>query len=294
MESDDFVIGPYDSAWAAALSAGWRAAQPEQSLTARELDNRCRALLQLDGRIWVVTAAGQAVGMALAAPLPGLPGLCELDGFIAPAWQRRGWGGQLLLHAKRDLQGTAVRQLTHAITDRQSAAAQFLFKHHFAVEHEEWLLTMPQLTASPPPVVPGLTWGTLPRAQALTRFCELYDRAFAGFPWYQPYTPSEVAAELVAAHDLLFLQRDGALIGAAWLRWPEPNLGQIEPMGIVAEEQGKGYGRYLLALALHQLAERGARRAQIGTWAQNKTAVSLYQSVGFRQQETITYLACDL
>ena len=302
MESDDWVIRPYDSAWAAALSAGWRAAQPEHSQTARELDNRCRALLQMNGRIWTLLVNGQAAGMALAGPVPGLPSLFELDGFVAPAWQRRGWGGRLLARVKADMAavggasvgGTAVDQLSHAVTDMDSPAAHFLRQNGFAVEHEEWLLLKPDLTPGAPPSHPELTWGTLPRAPAIHQFCALYDRSFAPFPWYQPYTAPEAAAELAEARDLLFLRRGAVFIGFAWLRWPDEGVGQIEPMGIVAGEQGQGYGRYLLNVALHQLAQRGATQAQIGTWVENETAVALYQSVGFRHQETITYLACTV
>ena len=294
MESDDFVISPYDSAWAGALSAGWRAAQPEQSQTARELDNRCRALLQMNGRIWTLLVNGQAAGLALAGPVPGLPGLFELDGFVAPDWQRRGLGSRLLARVKADMAGTAVGQLSHAVTDMDSPAARFLRQNDFAVEHEEWLLRKPDLSPVAPPPHPELTWGTLPRAQAIHQFCALYDRSFAPFPWYQPYTAPEAAAELAEAHDLLFLRRGAAFIGFAWLRWPDEGVGQIEPLGIVAGEQGKGYGRFLLNVALHQLAERGATQAQIGTWVENETAVALYQSVGFRHQETITYLACTV
>ena len=282
------TIGQYESPMAADLSAA-------SSVSARSLDGRLRAIVQEDGRVWVIFAAGQPVGMASVAPLSGLPGLYELDGFIAPAWQRRGLGSHLLQQVMADLQGTTVRQISHAFADLQSPAAQFLRRHNFTIEHEEWLLTKDNLADCLPPTNRSdLSWDTLPYAQVGRLFCRLYDASFRDFPWYQPYSETEVSAELAAARDVLFLRRGAAPIGFAWLRWPEKGLGQIEPLGIVAEEQGKGYGRYLLTVALHQLAQRGATQAQIGTWVANETAVALYQSVGFRHQETITYLACTV
>lgn len=294
MEAETLTIGPYAAGLAAGLSAAWRAAQPEFDLSARELDNRCRAVWQANGRLWVLFAGRQAVGLALAAPVPGLPGLFELDGFVAPKWQRRGLGSRALQQVLRDVRGTAVRQLSHPVTDLGSPAARFLLKHQFAVEHVEWLLARPVLPVSQPPADVDVTWMTLSRAEAITQFCRLHQQSFVPFPWYQPYTAEEVAAELADAGDLLFLRRAGVLLGFAWLRWPEEGVGQIEPMGIVAGEQGKGYGRFLLQVALQQLAQRGAHTARIGTWAQNETAVALYQSMGFRHQESITYLAYDL
>ena len=282
------TIGQYESPMAADLSAA-------SSVSARSLDGRLRAIVQEDGRVWVIFAAGQPVGMASVAPLPGLPGLYELDGFIAPAWQRRGLGSHLLQQVLADLQGTAVRQISRAFADLQSPAAQFLRRHNFTIEHEEWLLTKDNLADCLPPANRSdLSWDTLPHAQASRLFCRLYDASFRAFPWYQPYSETEMSAELAAARDVLFLRRGGTPIGFVWLRWPEKSLGQIEPMGIVAEEQGKGYGRYLLTLALYHLARRGAQRAQIGVWAANRTAVALYESVGFRHQETVAFLAYDI
>lgn len=279
---------------AAALSAGYLAVYPHRRTMAASLDAHLRAVLHLEGYVWAIQVDGQPVGMASVSPLPGLPGLFALDGFIAPEWQRQGLGSQLLQRVVENLRGTAVRQISHAVTGQSSPAAAFLQRHQFTLSNEQWLLVKQDLADCGLPVHPDVTWGVMSRVQAIAQFCQLYDQSFKTLPWYQPYTTHEVAAELVAARDLLFLRRGAESIGFAWLRWPEKNVGQIEPMGIVAGEQGKGYGRCLLNVALHQLAQRGARRAQIGAWANNDTAVALYQSVGFRHQETITYLAYNI
>ena len=288
------TIDTYKTPMATALSASYLTVYPHRPGMAASLDAHLRAILHLEGYVWVILANGKPVGMASVAPLPGLPGMFELDGFIAPQWQRQGLGSQLLRRVMDELPGTAVHQISHAVTDIHSPAAQFLQHHHFAISNEEWLLVKQDLADCEPPAHPDLTWGTLSRVQAVAKFCELYDRSFKSLPWYQPYTTHEVAAELTAARDLLFLRRGAEFIGFAWLRWPEKTVGQIEPIGIVAGEQRKGYGRYLLAAALHQFAQRGAKRAQIGAWATNQTAIRLYESMGFRHQETVTYLAYDL
>ncbi len=51
----------------------------------------------------------------------------------------------------------------------------------------------------------------------------------------------------------------------------------IEPLGILPAYQGRGYGRLLLQLVLRELAARGAKKVEIGTWRDNEAAVHLYR-----------------
>ncbi|MCP4425482.1 MAG: GNAT family N-acetyltransferase, partial [Chloroflexi bacterium] len=124
------------------------------------------------------------------------------------------------------------------------------------------------------------------RTEAMRHFRALYDQSFGPAPWYQPYSADEVDATLENPADILFLFKDDASIGFAWLQKEA-----IEPIGIVPGERGRGYGRFLLLAALHKLKQRGAAQAQIGVWRENETAVSLYQSFGFQHQKTLAYLA---
>jgi ribosomal protein S18 acetylase RimI-like enzyme len=71
-------------------------------------------------------------------------------------------------------------------------------------------------------------------------------------------------------------------------------MGEIEPIGIVPLHQGQGFGRLLLLLAIHRLAEGGHNAVKIGLWASNYVALHLYHSVGFRPVGRRYYLARDL
>ncbi len=93
--------------------------------------------------------------------------------------------------------------------------------------------------------------------------------------------------------DILFLMHDNQPIGFAWIQL-EDGMGQIEPIGILPAYQGEGNGRFLLQTALNQLHKRGAAQVKIGVWRDNETAVSLYQSIGFRHRKTLIYYALDL
>lgn len=252
-----------------------------------------------NGRFWVIEDESAAVvGYAAIAPVPGLPGLAELDGAILPPKRRRGYGRFLLRHVVQELAHSPFRQLSHRLAYPTSPAGHFLRANGFFVEHEEWVM---QKT----PPSPGreqaaiddwlLTIGHLPTAVAT--LLTLYDQSFAPHPWYQPYTASEVQAILAHPDDILFLQPPiptlQSPIGFAWLHLNGP-VGEIEPIGIVPAWQGKGYGRFLLKAALHKLSQRGADTAQITAWDSNTNAIRLYRSLGFHRTHTHTYLAYNL
>ncbi len=237
------------------------------------------------GRTWVIED-GRLIGCLTLTLVPGLDGVFDLDGGIHPDFRRRGMGNMLWTAVLPQLPAISVKQISHAIIDLDSPATHFLRYHNFFIEHKEWLMRLP-LPAPHSPFPPTLH--TFLRARAIQTFLTLYDQSFGGRPWYQPYHLEEVTKTLADPADMLFLLKTEQPIGFAWLRGE-----MIEPVGIVLEEQGQGYGRLLLQAAIHELEKRGVKQAQIGVWRDNETAVRLYQSLGFQRQQTITYLAYNL
>lgn len=285
------TIRPYAPADAAALTTLRNNLFPDDTLTPRQLNGRLSAW-RLS---WVICLDETPVGYAYAAPLPGLPGQYQLDVMVGQAWQRQGLGSRLLAFLRQALAGSEVAELSCGLTENQEAAAAFLQRNGFAFDHQELILARPHLDNLPPlPPRPRLHIRTYPRRKAIRLFCRLYAASFTGHPWNQPYTPDEAAADLVSARDILFLAGGKRPFGFAWLHGNKNGEGQIEPMGILPAAQGEGHGRYLLTAALHTLKQRDARRAIIGVWADNTAARRLYESLGFRPRQTITYYACRL
>jgi ribosomal protein S18 acetylase RimI-like enzyme len=253
-----------------------------QSHTPMNPDTIRWSMDQLDGRFWTITQYNQPIGYATLLPLPGLPNLFELTGGIDPQFQRQGAGSYLWRTMRQELGGTAVQQITYSVDNLKAAAAQFLRRHQFTLEHEEWTLQLQDLQAAE--FAPSSRSGQLKKwgqATAVRTLPTLYDHCFVGTPWFQAYTAAEVAATWEPQDELWILIVGGQTIGFAWLHFPEPTRAEIEPIGIVKEKQGKGYGRFLLTSLLQQLQERDIETISLGVWANNETAVQLYQSVGF-------------
>lgn len=256
------------------------------------------AAWQLEGAHWGWTAwhpqqPETAVGWATAHRLPGLPHMVEAEGYVNPANRRQGIGTALLHAAIQTLQNSDITELS-CQADPASETARFLNRHHFELEHEEWEMVLPNLHRLPPIPRKQANVVTLPRPEAMTAFQTLYDTAFAGLPWYQPFTLAEIAFGLPRSDALRFLRVNDELVGFVWVQRLSQYAVQLEPVGIVKEWQGKGYGRYLLLSVLHQLARQQIQQVTLGVWQSNETAVHLYQTLGFQHTQTTTYYARHL
>ena len=285
------MIRSYAQADAEILATHFNDLHPTEPVTAHQLDSRLSAW----SLSWVICVAEEPVGYACVAPLPGLPGQYDLDVMIARAWQRQRLGSQLIDFLKQELVGSDIKTISWGVTDAQPGLAQFLLHNGFAVDHEEQILARLHLDNLPPlPNHPPLAIKTFSRRKAIQLFCRLYETSFSGHPWHQPYTPNEVAADLGSARDVLFLMDGQRPFGFAWLHIDENNEGKVEPIGMIPEAQGMGNGRFLFLTALHMRKHRGASRAIIGAWATNTAAITLYKSLDFSHQQTITYYAATI
>ncbi|MAT99183.1 MAG: hypothetical protein CL608_18715 [Anaerolineaceae bacterium] len=262
-----------------------------------------QSIAQSDGRFWIITQQEQPIGYATLLPLPGLPHLFELTGGITPEFQRQGAGSFLWQTMKQDMAGTAAatgsgqadQQITHTVDSLDSPAARFLQHHQFALEHEEYTMLLNDLDSKKlPELADPAPLQRIGRQTAVTTLPQLYDRCFSGTPWFQPYTAEEVAATWEPDDELYYLGENDDDIGFAWLHFPEPGVAEIEPIGIVQEKQRLGYGRTLLTTILQQLQEQDIHTVRLGVWANNQTAVNLYQALGFQHRSSSYSLSYTL
>jgi mycothiol synthase len=250
-------------------------------------------VLSNGGKAWVINVKEVCLGYATIAPYPGLDGIFELRLYIAPDMQRKGLGSQLWRQIRNELAGSRVKQVAHAVRSLNRPAALFLLKQGFFVEHEEWQMVLDLLQPLPQAAFPeGYRLATYPRSKAITKFRQLYEGSFRGLPWYQPFLrDSEVAAELIDADDLLFLEHGHKQVGFLWMHTNDELSAEIEPIGISGHYQGRGLSRPFLIGGLNQFVAQGSQQARIDVWSNNEAAIQLYQSVGFQHMNTVTYLA---
>ena len=64
-------------------------------------------------------------------------------------------------------------------------------------------------------------------------------------------------------------------------------MGAVQNVGVVPAHRGVGLGRALVLKSLHGFREAGLRRAYLEVTAENRPAVELYRSIGFRLMRTM-------
>ena len=67
-----------------------------------------------------------------------------------------------------------------------------------------------------------------------------------------------------------------------WGVWWDAEDCNVEDVFVSAEARGSGLGRALVAAAIDRAGERGCRRMELDTGADNAAAQGLYRSLGFR------------
>ena len=64
----------------------------------------------------------------------------------------------------------------------------------------------------------------------------------------------------------------------------------LHTLCIPPSQKGNGYGRQLIEFAMQHAAQTGCKAVRLDTWAGNRPAAALYQSMGFRLVGTGTML----
>lgn len=244
--------------------------------------------------VWVATHGSELVAYATADPLPGLPDVYELAGAVSPEHRRRGLGTRLLDFVCREAAAQGIPSFSLDMSKAPDFVTPWLLERGFEHDHWECVLVRDSLDDLPPlPELPEARVKTFLRRDAVPLFCRLYNQAFDGLPWAQPYSIAELESYAELGGYFLFLLSGDEVIGFTLLQGG-PERGMIEPFGILPAYQGQGYGRKLLIGALHKLREQGMRAASIGTWDANTPALGLYRSLGFRDDHQTRFLARDL
>lgn len=96
--------------------------------------------------------------------------------------------------------------------------------------------------------------------------------------------PPALLNSIVGQMEVMFVRRKSAIVGILSLTGPA-----ISMVGVVPSERGKGYGRTITQWAVWHLAQEGHPRAWLRVSVENKPAIRIYESLGFRIAERMKY-----
>ncbi|HUN06157.1 MAG TPA: GNAT family N-acetyltransferase [Aggregatilineales bacterium] len=89
--------------------------------------------------------------------------------------------------------------------------------------------------------------------------------------------------ELVSdrAHHAYLAVLGDVTIGAVLMRW-EPDASEILYIAIDTEQQGRGYGKAVMAAVIGEAQQRGMQSVVVGTSNASLSQIAFYQKFGFR------------
>ncbi|MFC2019127.1 GNAT family N-acetyltransferase [Chloroflexota bacterium] len=236
--------------------------------------------------LFVIENTGSLVGYMDSTPELTI-GRVVLSCWVHPDHRRRGLASGLLGHALRRARESGARAAHININEDNSAAKIVLTKFGFSFARKflNLGLDLSAFTATEASQAIGhyrhLRHG---EEGELTR---IQNRCFAGAWGYNPNTITEISYRLKrnnCSPEDVILAGDGDRISAyCWMRLiADGKEGQIFMLGVDPDYRGKLLGRGLLQAGLSYLKGKGAKTAKLTVDSNNKTALALYQSLGFR------------
>jgi mycothiol synthase len=119
----------------------------------------------------------------------------------------------------------------------------------------------------------------------------LNNLVFAGHPEQGAWDLADVQARLQQPwfnpEDFLVATQAGRMIGYHWLKLDHASRkGEIYVIGVHPDQQRRHFGRALTIAGLQHMRERGMREATAYVDQENRGALAMYESLGFRADRT--------
>ncbi|WP_153504920.1 mycothiol synthase, partial [Cumulibacter manganitolerans] len=136
-----------------------------------------------------------------------------------------------------------------------------------------------------PEPAPGVVVRTFVPGQDDAAWLRVNAEAFATHPEQGAWTQQDLAERMAEPWfdpaGFFLAERDGELLAFHWTKIAEPHTGEVYVVGVSPRAQGLGLGRLMTAVGLEHLNRSGVREITLFVDGENRTAVSLYRSLGF-------------
>jgi mycothiol synthase len=213
------------------------------------------------------------------------------EAVVHPAFRRRGVGRALLAQVVTDARLRGAHRIDVWAYNNSPAGASLAASFGFKLTRRLLHMDRPLGEALEPTAPRGAVIRSFRPGRDDDAWLSLNNRVFAGHPENGTWTLDDLHARMAQpwfrADDLLMLDVNGGLAGFCWLKLEQQagdgRVGEVYVIGAAAEYRGRGFGRYLMGRALSQLRRRGADTVAVYVDESSTSAVSLYETAGFRR-----------
>lgn len=149
-----------------------------------------------------------------------------------------------------------------------------------------------------PPAALEIVSGQIPgekhrcmRAGEEEKLARLQNAAFKDTWGYNANTAVDIKYSVETSggpQNVVVIEENGDLVAYCWImpglegEIAEPDAGRIYMIGVHPAQRGRGLGRYALMAGLRMLKAKDKVRAVLTVDSENRTALALYESLGFR------------
>lgn len=227
-------------------------------------------------------ADGQLVGFLALFSFNSQEG--EISGMVHPAYRRRGIFSTLFAAVTQECRSRGLSTLLLIVEQASAAGQAFARRLSATYDHSEYKMVLEE------PRLPNTYNKRLQiraaRSEDVHTLSHITAQAF-NMPenevdWYTKSTISQ------PSHRYYVGEIDGVVIGKIDVRLSE-EAALIMGFAVLPEHQGKGYGRQMLAYTVREIFSSGQQNIWLEVSAENKQALSLYQSCGFKETGSYDY-----
>ena len=239
--------------------------------------------------LFLIETESDVIGFAELTPELTI-GRTVLDLFIHPEHGQKELAQEILSYTTKRAKELGVREIHACISETNTASRKLLSEFGFRLIRRFNRLKLNLVDISKPEIVGGISVHHLESGEE-NQLVEIQNRAFSGHWGYNPNTLEEISYFIRmsdCSHEGIFLAcQEAKPVGYCWTKIdfsPEDkeSRGQIFMLGVDPSHQGRQIGKVLLQTGLGYLKSQGIKTAVLMVDSENKKALSLYRSAGFK------------
>ncbi|NYB75366.1 GNAT family N-acetyltransferase [Sedimentibacter hydroxybenzoicus DSM 7310] len=199
----------------------------------------------------------------------------EVNGMVHPDYRKKGIFTRLFSLVKDEFYKRKSNEMLLLSDNNSAAGIEFIKKAGGEYHHSEYDMNLDM------DVINELRFDDLTFRKII--YSDIRKISEADFEFL-----NESDIEELLLSPTYIVEKDDALIGKTRLEIND-NIGGIYGLEVLPEYRGKGYGRELLLLSIIGLKEGNAEAITLQVETNNKNALNLYKSCGFKENYTMDY-----
>jgi mycothiol synthase len=242
------------------------------------------------------TASGLLVALGTIFQSSSSPNTARISIQVHPEYRRRGFGSKLLKHLLQRAESCNYETVVCRIHSFRNYAVHFAEQRHFSLSQILIKMRLDSQFLTKPSIIPTeLNIREFQVPEEIDLWTQLQNAIFRDSPDYQPTLKESLVA--LTRHEgfdpnlAIIGEVNGTPVGLCFgvsIKSPRKNgaqkILQIQGLGLLPDNRGKGYGQALLIDILNRAYSKDYKACELLVDGSNIEAFGLYSKFGFKKQ----------